>query len=72
MEYAISRGIDDKPAFAWWIKHVLRTRYQIISRLKARKSAKRGMKFGFIVPNSIGHALEVDKANRNHLWKRRH
>ena len=31
-EYALSKGIDDQPAFAWWIPYVMKKRNRIISR----------------------------------------
>ena len=67
-KYAISRDLENEPAFSWWVKHTLRTRDRIISRLKANKSVKRGMKFGIIVPTSISEAEELDIINGNNLW----
>ena len=34
-EYAVSESIDDQPAFAYWIKHALKKRNQIISAVKS-------------------------------------
>ena len=35
-EFAKSRGIDDKPAFAWWVPHMLKKRNAIISAMRVR------------------------------------
>ncbi len=37
-EYAVTMGIDHKPAFNWWVPHVLRKRDRIISAV-AKRSA---------------------------------
>ena len=48
-EFAASRGIDDKPAFAWWIPHTLRKRDAIVSALRSRmRQAKH--KYGIEIP----------------------
>ena len=33
-KYAISRGIDDKPAFHWWVVPTLKRRKAIVTALK--------------------------------------
>jgi hypothetical protein len=47
-EYAIMQGIALKPAFNWWVPHVLRLRKCIISLVKKQKMSylKKNMKFG--------------------------
>ena len=35
-EYANPRGIDDEPAFKWWVPYTLRKRDNIIAAVKAR------------------------------------
>jgi hypothetical protein len=63
-------GIDHKPAFNWWVPHVLRKRDQIIS-VVARHSAcylKRTHKFGIEIPRTIKEALELDHQNGNTFW----
>ena len=67
-EFAVSRSIQDEPAFAWWTTHVLRKRTAIIKRVQTR-TTKRGMKFGITVPNDITHARRLDKENGNELWE---
>lgn len=35
-EFAVARGIDREPAFAWWVPHTLRRRSAILGALKTR------------------------------------
>ena len=35
-EYAVSKNIEDEPAFKWWVKAILCKRYQFISNVKAK------------------------------------
>ena len=32
-EYAFANKIDDKPAFAWWVPHVIKKRDQVLAKL---------------------------------------
>ncbi len=34
--YVIARGIQDEPAFAWWVPYVMRKRDIIVSMVKSR------------------------------------
>ena len=69
-EYAYAHNIHNEPAFAWWTKHVLKTRDKIISKIKTNKSVKRNIKFGVEIPNSYEEALALDRQNGNDLWER--
>ncbi len=63
-------GINHKPAFNWWVPHVLRKRDQIISAV-AKRSAhflKWTHKFGIEIPRTVKEALELDRHNGNTLW----
>ena len=66
-EYATASGIDDEPAFAYWVPVTLKQRDRIISSTRARV-AKTTHKYGIEVPTSIEHALEIDKRNGNTYW----
>ena len=66
-EYAVSEGIDDQPAFAYWINHVLKKRDKIISALKNRMT-KATHKYGIELPTSVAHAKQIDARNGNSLW----
>ena len=60
VEYAVEMGIQDEPAFSWWIPHVLRKRRNIVSAVKSRMRRKTH-KFGIEVPMTVGDALRLDK-----------
>ena len=66
-EFAVSRGIDDEPAFKWWVPYTLRKRDTIISTVKARLKVSTH-KYGVEVPTSIEHGKRLDKENGNTLW----
>ena len=68
-EYAIAKGIQREPAFAWWVPYTIRIRSRIISHLKATRTSKGRHRFGIQVPNTIEEAEELDRTNRNDLWK---
>jgi hypothetical protein len=69
-EYAVTMGIDHKPAFNWWIPHVLRKHDRIISAVAKRSShfLKRTHKFGIEIPRTVKEALELDRQNGNTFW----
>ena len=67
-EFARARGIDDEPAFAWWVPYTLRKRDIIISKIKAR-IRKTTHKYGIEIPRSVEHAKELDEKNNNSLWQ---
>jgi hypothetical protein len=35
-EYAVANKIAEQPAFAWWVRHALRTRDRMIKKVKSR------------------------------------
>ena len=55
-EYAKANGIDDEPAFSWWVPYILRKRDAIIKSVKARVR-KTTHKFGIEVPRDINDAI---------------
>lgn len=66
-EYAVAQGLDHEPAFCWWVPYTLRKRDRIIASVNSR-FLKKNFKFGFEIPNTVGDAIRIDKANRNTLW----
>jgi len=66
-EYAIENGISEKPAFSWWVPHVVKKKNRIISKVKS-KYWVRTHKFGLKIPKTVEDALRIDKENGNHLW----
>jgi hypothetical protein len=59
-EYATQWRIAGKPAFVWWIQHVLSKCNQIIGKLKANKYWVPTHKFGVKVPKSMEEAKRSD------------
>ncbi len=51
-EYAVANKIAEEPAFAWWVRDVLRKRNRIIMKAKTRYWAKTH-KFGIELPKSV-------------------
>jgi hypothetical protein len=68
-EYAVAHGIDDDPAFNWWVHAVLRKRGHIIALVKKRSTRflKKTHKFGIELPRSVAEAYALDKKNGNTL-----
>jgi hypothetical protein len=69
-EYAKILGIDNEPAFNWWVPHVLRKRNHIISLVRKwnPRYLKRTHKFGIELTKTVKEALELDKKNGNTFW----
>ena len=67
-EFAIARNIQDKPAFYWWILHVMRKRDRIISSSNARVK-KVTRKYGVAIPNSVEECYRLDEQNGNSLCR---
>mmetsp|Transcript_6492 Transcript_6492/g.15328 ORF Transcript_6492/g.15328 Transcript_6492/m.15328 type:complete len:280 (+) Transcript_6492:692-1531(+) len=68
-DYAISKGIQDKPAFAWWVPHVTKKRDRFLGKVKSKYWERTHKKYGIRVPRTIQEALDIDEANGDNLWK---
>ena len=67
-EFVTAKGLDEEPAFAWWIPYTLRKRDRMIASINKR--IKRvSHKYGVELPTSIAHAYKIDTANGNHFWR---
>ena len=66
-EYAISRNLEEYPAFAWWVRRVIKKRAMLINKIKS-KGYKSNLKFGLKVPRSVEEAYSIDRENGNDLW----
>jgi hypothetical protein len=67
-EYAIDNKIDHEPAFAWWIKTVMRKRGHIISKLQ-KKYWRTEYEFGVRIQKTVEEALQIDKASGTTHWE---
>ena len=66
-EYAYQKRISHKPAFAWWVPHVLKKRDRIIAKVKS-KYWQRTHKFGIRIPKSVQEAIQLDRENGDNKW----
>ena len=67
-EFAVAKGINKEPAFAWWTGQVLGKRNYLIKKLRKTQVAKSNLKFGLVVPKTVNEALEIDRKNGNSYW----
>jgi hypothetical protein len=54
-EYAVAKGIDKEPAFAWWVPFIMKRRDRYVKAVGTRYQ-KRTHKFGIEVPHSVKRA----------------
>jgi hypothetical protein len=66
-EYSVQVRIQEEPAFAWGVPHVLKKRSQIIAKVK-RKYWERTHKYGIRTPKTIKEVLRVGAENGTTLW----
>ena len=70
-EYVIARGIQDEPAFAWWVPYTMRKRDVIVSAIKSRV-CRTTHKYGIEMPapgrDTIKNAIELDRRNGDTFW----
>ena len=64
--YAVRKGIDKTPAFAWWVPHMIRKNRYILKVKYTYQS--RTHKFGRCIPKNVEETLQFDKDNGNHIW----
>ncbi len=71
-EYVISCGIQNEPAFAWWVPYVMQKRDVIVSAVKMRIK-KTTHKYGVEMPvpgkDVVQNAIYLDRQNGNTLWR---
>ncbi len=69
-EYTVAQGIDNDPAFNWWVHAVVCKRKHIIALVKkwSTRFLKKTLKFGIEVLRSVAEAYTLDKKNGNTLW----
>ena len=68
-EYAVANKIAEEPAFAWWVKHVLRKRDRIIAKVKSRYWESTH-KYGVALPKSVEDALRLDTESGTNHWRK--
>ncbi len=63
-EYVISRGIQNEPAFAWWVPYVMQKRDDIVYVVKLRiKKTTHKYVFEMPVPvkDVVQNAIDLDR-----------
>ena len=68
-EYAIANGIDNEPAFKWWVRKTLKRKDRMISKVKS-KYWKTTHKFGIEIPKSVEEAYRIDRETGTSHWTR--
>ena len=66
-EYALANGIDEEPAFKWWVHYTLKKRDRIIAKVKT-KYWKTTHKYGVRLPKTIDEALKIDADTGTNFW----
>ena len=66
-EYAVVTQIQEEPAFAWWVPHILQKQNHIVVKVKSEYWISTH-KFGLKVPESVMEAIAIDRENRDTLW----
>ena len=66
-EFAIANQLDQEPAFAWWVRNVLRHKKRIISKVKSHYW-KTNHKYGIRLPHSVDETLELDQKSNTDYW----
>ena len=67
-EFSVARGINEEPAFAWWVPFTLRSRDRIIASVAAGVRQVTH-KYGVEIPRSIKESFALDAKNGNTFWR---
>ena len=67
-DYALANGLQEQPAFAWWVPFVTRKRRAIIQKVKS-KYWQKTHKYGIRVPRTMKEAIRIDEENGDTLWQ---
>jgi len=68
-EYVVAHQLSKKPAFRWWVNHVLRKDRHIVEKLKRKKYWPRTHEYGVELPKSVPEALEIDSRTGTTFWR---
>ena len=68
-EYAVANKIAEEPAFAWWVRDVLRRRDRVIKKVKSTKYWLRSHKYGVELPKTVAEALAIDRRTGTTFWR---
>jgi hypothetical protein len=70
VKYGVKKKLTKHPEWSW-VKDYLENDDHMASLVQAYKASVGGIQymFGVEIPKSVKHALELDKANGNNLWR---
>ena len=68
VEFAKSIEIDGESASCWRVPEYLRSHDLIVAAIN-RRASKVSHKYGIEVPTSLGHAIDLDRGNKDKLWQ---
>ena len=68
-DYARDNLIDNEPAFAWWVPHVLRKRARVVCGAKTKYWLKTH-KYGVRLPKTTKEALQIDIDTGTDFWEK--
>jgi hypothetical protein len=63
-EFAISRKLENKLAFRWWVSKMLEKRSLFIGKVKSRYLDTLH-KYGIRLPHSVDEVIKLDNENKN-------
>ena len=66
-DYTVHNKISEEPELAWWTKHVLKKRDQIVSKT-ASIYWKKIHKYGIQIPKTVKEAVQINKNNGDTWW----
>ena len=61
IELAVARKLYNKPAFAWSVDNVLKTRNRIIEKIKSQY-LKQELKYGIHLPKNVEDSFRIVRA----------
>ena len=69
-KFVVVQGIDHKPPFNWWVKHVLKKRDRIIVSVRKQQNRylEKSHKFGIELHKTVEQANVLNAKNDNNLW----
>ena len=73
-EYIVAQGLEQEPAFHWWVPRVMNHKRRIINKVvgkkkKQKKYWKLTHKYGVRLPHSVEEALQFDKETGTTFWR---
>ena len=68
-EYALANGLEEEPAFKWWVRHTLKKRDRLNGKVKS-KYWRNTHKFGICIPKSVREAIEIDNSTGTDFWQK--